>query len=49
MLDVNGAWKLLMGIIPSTNSGGNSRKYSSQQVKIIEDEAKRQQSQVLIS
>jgi len=43
MLDVNGAWKLLMGVIPSTNSDGDSKKYSSQQVKIIEDEAKRQQ------
>lgn len=33
MLDINEAWKLLMGVIPSTNSNEDSRKYSSQQVK----------------
>ncbi|KAK4003935.1 hypothetical protein OUZ56_005684 [Daphnia magna] len=42
MLDVNNSWKILMGAIPKSAENGETKKYSSEDVRLVENEAKRQ-------
>ncbi|XP_046649900.1 interleukin-1 receptor-associated kinase 4-like isoform X1 [Daphnia pulicaria] len=42
MLDINNSWKIVMGAIPKLNGDVETKKFSSEHVGLIEEEAKRQ-------